>query len=224
MVVWLENLLGSEVSTAVFLLLSFLAGVFTILSAGCNYSVIGAMAGFSASRKKAKAESIIAWVAYLLAIGATLAMGGALLGAVGGFGQYGKYIAGFLVIVFGMTALGLSPFKMPKVRLPESIKTAGFVGCAVFGFLMGLVSAAMTFTCCAPLLWLVLGASVVKSSPVFGSLVTLMFALGFTLPVGAIMLGVNLGAVSSLGNKFTKPIQMTGGVILIAMGFLLLAN
>jgi cytochrome c biogenesis protein CcdA len=73
-------------------------------------------------------------------------------------------------------------------------------------------------------LWLVLGASVVKSSPVFGSLVTLMFTFGFTLPVGAIMLGVNLGAISSLGRKFTKPIQTVGGVVLIAMGFMLLAS
>lgn len=224
MITWLENLLGSEVSTAVFLLLSFLAGLFTVLSAGCNYTVIGAMAGFAASRKKARIESIIAWFMYLLAIGGTLAMGGALLGSIGGFGQYGKYVAGFLVIIFGMTALGLSPFKMPKIKIPESVKATGGFGCVVFGLLMGLVSAVMTFTCCAPLLWLVLGASVVKSNVVFGGLVTLMFSLGFTLPVGAIMLGVNLGTVSSAGKKFTKPIQMAGGVILIAMGFLLLTS
>ncbi len=95
MVAWLENLLNSEVSTAVFLLLSFLAGLFTILSAGCNYSVIGAMAGFSASCKKAKGESVVVWLAYTLAIGLTLGMGGALLGSIGGLGMYGKYVAGF---------------------------------------------------------------------------------------------------------------------------------
>ncbi len=209
---------------AVFLLISFLAGVFTILSAGCNYSVIGAMAGLAASRKKAKAESIIAWVAYFLAIGATLAMGGALLGSIGGFGQYGKYIAGLVVIIFGMAVLNMVPFRLPKIKVPEGIKVTGGFGCAVFGFLIGLVSAAMTFTCCSPLLWLVLGTSLVKNSPVFGSLTALMFALGFTLPVGAVMLGVNLGAVSTLGKKFIKPIQMTGGVVLIVMGFLLLAS
>ena len=90
---WLENFLNSEVSTAVFLLLSFLAGVFTILAAGCNYTVIGAMAGFSASRENAKGESIVAWLGYLIAIGGTLAAGGALLGAIGGFGMLGIFTA-----------------------------------------------------------------------------------------------------------------------------------
>jgi len=224
MVVWFENILSSEVSTAVFLPLSFLAGVFTVLSAGCNYSVIGTMAGFSAGRKNVKAESIIAWCAYFLAIAAALAMGGALLGTIGGLGQYGKYIAGFLVIIFGIAALNMLPFRLPAVKLPESAKAVGGFGCAAFGFMMGLLSAAMTFTCCSPLLWLVLGASVVKSSPVFGFLATLMFTFGFTLPVGAIMLGVNLGAISSVGKKFAKPLQTAGGLLLIAMGFLLLAS
>ncbi len=222
MVAWLEQLLKSDVSTAFFLLLSFLAGIFTILSAGCNYAVIGAMAGFTASRKKAKAGSIIVWIVYSMAIAATLAMGGAILGSIGGFGQYGRLIAGFLAVIFGLTALGLAPFKMPTIKIPETIKAVSGFGCAAFGFMMGIVSAVTTFTCCAPLLWLVLGASVVKTSPVFGGIVTLMFTLGFTLPVGCIMLGVNLGAVSAFGKKMSKPIQIAGGVLLVIIGFMLL--
>jgi hypothetical protein len=51
-----------------------------------------------------------------------------------------------------------------------------------------------------------------------------MFAIGYSLPLATLMLGVGLGRTMALAQKAVKPIRLVAGIALIAIGFWLLAT
>ena len=94
----------------------------------------------------------------------------------------------------------------------------------MFGLALGGGSTACTMGCCAPLLPVVLGMAVLRGQSGWGALIMTMFAVGYSLPLAAIMLGASLGRLSGVAQKAAKPIRIVAGVGLIGVGFWQLAS
>ena len=209
---------------------ALLLGSLTAVGSGCNVAILSGIAGYSASREGLRGrDALLACVCFMLGTILSLAALGALigyLGEVGGksLGRYGKMFAGFVMILFGFGALKLLPYRLPafdplKGRLPR-----GLSGAAVFGLAVGGGSTACTMLCCGPLLPVVLGLAALRGQSGWGALILTMFAVGYTVPMTAIMLGVSLGRLSGIAKKATGPIRVVAGIVLIGAGFWLLAT
>lgn len=202
---------------------ALLAGLLTALGAGCSYAVLGAVAGYAASRKeKGIAGSLLICAGFMLAVIIVLSLAGLVAGSIKDLGKYGKYFAGFVTILFGLTALGCMPIQLPKFNVNSkklASRTQGVLGGMTFGLAMGGASAGCTFSCCAPLLWIMLGAVTAEGSSQLGAIVMTLFAAGYSLPMVAIMFGISMGKLSKPGQNCYKFMKIVGGIFLIAMGF-----
>jgi cytochrome c biogenesis protein CcdA len=93
----------------------------------------------------------------------------------------------------------------------------------LFGFIMG---GAITLSnlCCNPIFPIVMGASFLKGSTLWGFFMMFFYALGYGATIAAMMLsiGLGLGKLSKLLSKFAIVIKYTGGITLIVLGFYLL--
>ena len=200
-----------------------LAGLLTAVTAGCSYPVLGAVAAYSASRKKKDlVASLLICAGFMVSVVVVLSIAGLVVGTLKGLGAYGNYFAGLMMILFGLAALGCMPIRLPKFGASSEKFSGGsesLLGGIMFGLAMGVASAGITISCCAPLLWLTLGAVTAEGSSIVGVVVMALFAVGYSLPMVAIMFGISIGMLSKLGQKWTKGFKVVGGVFLIAMGF-----
>jgi cytochrome c biogenesis protein CcdA len=204
---------------------ALLAGIITALTACSNYPVLTAIAAYKASSdQKSLRVNLSISTGYLIATASCLALIATVAVSAQAFTQYGKLIIGFIVIFFGINMLGFVPFKLPKLNL---LKTAGpehSGGAVIFGLVMGTASSATSFSCCAPLLWVVLGAVTLKGSIIFSTVSMAAFAIGFCVPAIAVLLGVSTTGLSKAMNKHMDKVKIAAGIILIAMGFWFLAG
>lgn len=223
---WLEQIANNGETAWLLLVASFVAGMATVMCGGCNIAVFGAVAGYAAGRKeKAKRQTLAVCLGFFLSTAIVLAIIGVLLGSVQSVGRYGKVIAGFVTIIFGLGLLGFIPFELPRFKI-KAKEGGGLFGGLVFGAAMGLASASCTFTCYAPLLGLILGSVVVKGSGLWGVAVMGVFSLGYCFPLAMILMGVSFGKLS-LGKKresIINVLRIAGGVVLTGAGFLFLLN
>ena len=159
---------------------------------------------------------------------------GIVLGFVAGFvgqsaqallGKYWKLFAGVIAVVFGLVALGLMPIKLPQLRCETAAPTAshGMTGTLVVGLLLGGGVAACSLPC-NPGIFIVLGAAVLQGHAVWGMFLMAAFALGFSLPLAAILLGVSFGKASIKAQKVEAVIRIAAGVLLVGAGLYLLAS
>lgn len=135
--------------------------------------------------------------------GANVGMGLFLQGLI-------KIVAGVVMILMGVSMLGLFPgLKGLGLRLPH-LKGRGRRPLIV-GLLNGLMP-------CGPLqaMWLV---ALGTESPLVGALSMLVFSLG-TVPL---MLGLG-SFVSALGKKFTGPVMSVGAGLVVVMGLSMLTQ
>jgi len=224
---WIESALGSTEFTLVALPAAFVLGLLAAVASCCTYPAIGAVAGYSAIGSGAKKRD--AFVTALAFLGGTF-VALVAVGAIAGFvsqslasavGRYWKIFAGAAAILFGLAALKLLPFSIPKIGSPE--KGGGATGAAVFGCVVGGATTACSVGC-NPLLALALGVTVVKGQALWGAMVLAVFAIGHSLPLAAALLGLSLGKSAIRAKAMAGGVRIAGGVILIAAGFYLLAT
>ena len=204
---------------------ALLAGIITALTACSNYSVLTALAAYTASREqKSLRVNLSISTGYLIATATCLAVIGTVAASAQAITQYGKLVVGVIVIFFGINLLGFMPFKLPKLNLLKTAGTERSGGAIIFGLVMGTASSATSFSCCAPLLWLILGTLALKGSVVFSAVSMAAFAIGFCVPAIAVLLGVSTAGLSKTMNKHMDKVKIVAGIILIAMGFWFLAG
>ncbi len=199
-------------------------GLLASLGSCCNYAIWVALAGYAASREEThRRDSLLLPLGFL--VGATLFM--AVLGAgIGYFGQvigqgfqfWGSLVAGFVAILFGLSALGLMPFRIPTPQVSTGKIPRGFWGALVFGVVVGGTSVACGM-CCGPVLPVAVGMAAVLRVGAWGALVLGLFGLGYALPFAAVMGGIRLGGAISFARRVEGPVRMAAGVVLIAVGF-----
>ena len=224
---WITQVVNSEHAGIMVLAAVFLMGIIGVVSCGCNFAIIGVVAGYTGTiGSTGKTRSII-WSGVFFLLGTIISMAaiGALIGYTSkiinaSFGIYWQIGAGLFTIFFGLMTLGFLPFKMPGIKLNSDRHSKGIFSSVVFGFTVGGLATAFN-SCCNPVFPIVLAASFVKGSVVWGMLMLVAFALGYGLPLAAAMIGIGLGfgKISKTTSVVGKIIKYAGGTALILLGF-----
>lgn len=131
------------------------------------------------------------------------------------------HISGLILIVFGVNMLGIIriPFLYQETRMQVRVRELGYPR----SFLTGMAFAAGWTPCVGPMLSLILGAATQTSTALEGTALLLMYSAGLGVPflVTAYALDTMVTRLKGF-NKYLHAIEIVSGLILIAMGLLLL--
>jgi cytochrome c biogenesis protein CcdA len=220
--------LQNAASQPIGLIFALLLGtVSAATSACCTLPALGILIGYSGTREDQNRRAAIVTVAFFIA-GTILSL--MIIGGFAGFvgqtaqmslGGYWKIFAGIIAIVFGLATLKMLPFELPTLSLSKSSDASKKLGSAAAGLLMGGGVAACSLPC-NPGIFIVLGAAILQGQVVWATLLLAMFALGFSLPMGAVLLGVSLGKSALLSKTANTVIRWVSGCMLLIAGFYLL--
>lgn len=228
----ITNALQSASTGPVAVPLAFLLGlVSAVASACCTLPAMGVLVAYSGTRQDTDRRMALA-SAISFMVGTTLAL--IVLGFVASFvgqtaqallGRYWKVFAGVIAVVLGLAALKLLPVKLPQFtqKTEAHSRFHGMLGTVVVGLLMGGGVAACSLGC-NPGIFIVIGASVLMGQMLWGMVLMAAFGVGFSLPLGAILLGVSLGKAAIKLQKAEAAIRGVAGVLLVCAGFYLLAT
>ncbi len=115
------------------------------------------------------------------------------------------------------------PFRLPAFKLvPEKVPN-GLLGASIIGLTTGLATAGCAAVCTPIQLPVVLGLATLRGEVLQGALILGLFAIGYTFPMVAIMLGVGLGKATKIMAKIDKPLRIVSGIFLIGVGLYLLS-
>ena len=220
--------LQNAASQPIGLLFALLLGVVSAAtSACCTLPALGILVGYSGAREQKSRRAAVRSVVFFT-VGTALSL--MIIGGIAGFvgqtaqyslGSYWKLFAGIIAIVFGLATLRLLPFDLPAINLGTTSKQSEKLGPAAAGLLMGGGVAACSLPC-NPGIFIVLGAAVLQGQVIWATLLLAMFALGFSLPLGAVLLGVSLGKTALWTKNADVAIRWISGCILLVAGFYLL--
>lgn len=232
MLQWVTDMLQSASTGPAALPLAFLLGlVSAVASACCTLPAMGMLVAYSGTRRDADRRSAFVSAVWFLA-GATLAL--IILGFVAGLvgqtaqtflGRYWKLFAGVVAVILGLATLKLLPFRLPSRVMKDGAPSAsgGKMSAAMGGLFLGGGVAACSLPC-NPGIFIVIGASVLMGRIFWGMALMAAFAVGFSLPLGAILFGVSFGKASLKAQRADAAIRSVAGVLLVCAGFYLLAT
>ena len=227
---WTNSVIETQLNTPLFFIAIFLLGFIAAIGSCCNIGVIGAVTSYAGTQTKSKNEQSFfsAGLSFLIGNVISLSLVGALTGFISqsvgkAVGEYWTLIASVIVIYFGLMSLDLLPFRFKignKLNSRVSkLANRGFV----FGLALGGFATACS-ACCNPIFPIILGASYLQGELFWSWFTLLVFAIGYSLPLGGILVGLGFGfnkfSDTLLRNK--KVISTISGVFLILIGFGLL--
>ncbi len=207
--------------------LSFALGLLSaVVSACCTLPVLGIIVGYAGARKDNSMRArLMSAGSFFLGAVLSLVILGAVAAAVGQvaqgtLGRYWKAFAGFVAIALGLGALNLLPFKLPqrKARLGVKTRTGGVLGSLLFG-IVGGGAVSVSSLACNPGIFIIIGAAVLQGVTLWMTAVLVAYAIGFALPLGALMLGVSFGAAAVKFKGLETVVRGLAGVLLVAAGF-----
>ena len=224
---WIHQVLSNEHATITVLIAVFLMGIVSVVTCGCNFAILGVVAGYSGASSTTGRSKAVWFRGFAFLLGGIISMAtiGALFGYAGNvittsFGNYWKIAAGLISILFGLYSMNLLPFNLPGFSIKSNTKQQGIMAAILFGLAIGGLSAALN-SCCNPLFPVILAASFVKGSAVWGLMMLTVFAFGYGLPLAAAIIGfgLGLGKISKTLSVVSKVITYIGGITLVALGF-----
>lgn len=174
-----------------------------------------------------KKTVILHTVFFVLGISAAffiLGLGFSSLGSV--FREYRDIMAklgGVLIIILGLNQMGLFKIAFLNKQVKISNKTSGKKMNPLVAFVMGFGFSFAWTPCVGPALASVLIMASNASSVLEGNLLVLIYALGFLIPF--VVLGIFTGQTLNFIKKNPKIMNIIvkiGGVVLVAMGLMLL--
>ena len=203
--------------------------VSAVTSACCTLPALGILVGYSGAQandnRKAAVKKAVCFT--LGTIVALMVIGG-IAGFVGqvaqnNLGRYWKVFAGVVAIFLGLAALKLLPFKLSVGKFEGLGNRLGTSGAVLAGLILGGIVAASSLPC-NPGIFIVIGAAILQGKVIWAVLMLAMFAIGFSLPLGAVLLGVSLSKVSLAAQGADAAIRWVAGAILVVAGFYLLVT
>ena len=230
MLKWVTDTLQSASMGPAALPLAFLLGlVSAIASACCTSPAMGVLVAYSGTRQDTNRRGALVSAVWFM-VGTTLAL--IILGFVAGLvgqtaqaflGRYWKLFAGLVAVLFGLATLKMLPFKLPSRAQQEGASPASNekMGVALAGLFLGGGIAACSLPC-NPGIFIVMGASILMGRMLWGMVLMALFAVGFSLPLAAILFGVSLGRASLKMQKADAAIRVVAGVLLLGAGLYLL--
>jgi cytochrome c biogenesis protein CcdA len=228
---WIKVAL-EQAGTSLFALpLAFLLGlVSAIASACCTLPVFGAIVGYAGTRTEIDKRSNFLGACFFM-IGTIIAL--LILGSVAGLigqvaqsvlGKYWKMFAGFIAIIVGLGTLKLIPLKFIKNKKGKmENKHRGIFGAAIFGLIMGGAVSVCSLAC-NPGIFIILGVAVLQGYTFWMFGILIAYAIGFSLPLTALMLGVSLGKSTVKAKNTEAVIRVIAGIVLIGVGFYFLSS
>ena len=207
------------VSIAVAFLLGLLS---TIASACCTLPLLGVLAGYSVVRKEDRAAVLrngflfmVGVVITLLVIGGVVVFAGQTIQKVSG--GYWKIAVGCAAIAFGIGALELFPFKLPKLKLLPARRNPAAIGSWISGIVFGGAIAISSLPC-TPGIFIILGAAVLQKHAFWALANLTAYAIGFSVPLTVLVFGLSLGKSLIRLRKAEKIIRISAGILLIGAG------
>jgi len=232
---WIQQALSAGGTGPAVFPAAFMLGILGALGSCCTLPVIGAVAGYagcaqSLVERTSRRELLLVGLFFMIGTVLSLAALGAVSGFVGGLAgaslaRYWRAAGGILLVLFGLAGLRLIPFEIPKVNLADRVLGRGVAGAMVYGLAVG----GGTTTCsigCNPLLLMAVGGAAAGGEPLMGAALLSLFALGYSLPLAAGLIGIGfgLGRLGSAARRVMPAVRTGFGVVLIAVGFYLLAT
>lgn len=227
---WIQQVFNAPQFGILVLPAGFLLGLITAIGCiACSAPLIAAVVGYAGSRENTQKKDILVIAGFFM-LGTVIALSAAgflagYIGQVAGniFGLYGKLFIAIITILFGFAALDLLPFRIPSFNPVKSNLPRGFLGASIMGLGVGGASITYTMACCGPMILpVVLGLSILKGQGVWGAMILAAFAIGYSLPMVATILGVGLGKLTGIANKVARPVRLASGVLLVVAGFWLI--
>ena len=206
--------------------LAFLLGISSaVASTCCTLPVFGAIVGYAGTRQATSQRSNLFDAGFFM-IGTTAAL--IILGGVAGLigqvaqtvlGQYWKIFAGIIAVAVGLGALNLLPFTIPQTnRGTINSFRRGLLGAAIVGLVIGGAVSVCSLAC-NPGFFIILGVAVLQGYTLWMFGILTAYAVGFSLPLTALMAGVSFGKSAIRFKKADKAIRIAAGVVLIGIGF-----
>ena len=212
-----------------FLLAMALGGLSAAASTCCTLPALGVLVGYSGAQESVN-RTLAFKKALFFTFGTIVAL--MILGGVAGFagrvanisfGRYWMIFAGIALIFFGLAALKILPFQISIGRFDSIKNRLGATGTVLPGFILGGLIAVSSL-CCNPIIFVVIGVAVLQGHVFQAALLLGMFAIGFSLPLGAVLLGISLSRTLFLPKSADTIIRWIAGGILFIVGFYFLAT
>ncbi|UCE97739.1 MAG: hypothetical protein JSV74_07340 [Dehalococcoidia bacterium] len=230
---WIMEILKGDQFGLLAFLAAFLFGIssaFTTAACGGIPAML-VIVGYTGASKGGRRQLFITAAAFTIASVTALMLLGALMSYFGGamqdltgrLGFYALKAVGLIAIFIGFLALDILPFRVPEFKLAPEKVPSGILGASVIGLTAGLASAGCAATCSPIQLPVVLGLATLRGEMLQGAFILGLFALGYTFPIVAIMLGVGMGKASRIMAKIDKPLRIISGIFLIGVGFYLIS-
>jgi cytochrome c biogenesis protein CcdA len=225
MLEYVTNTLQQVASEPLGLVFALILGVVSAAtSACCTLPALGILVGYSGTRVEVNHRDVF-HSALLFTLGTVLSL--MIIGGIASFvgqvaqnslGRYWKIFAGVVAVIFGLATLKLLPFKLSFGNYGKAINNSGKIGTVLAGLIMGGIVAVSSLPC-NPGIFIVLGAAILQGRVIWATLLLAMFAIGFSIPLGAILLGVSLGKMTLVARNADVAIRWFSGVILLVVGF-----
>jgi cytochrome c-type biogenesis protein len=214
---------GSEPLGLVFALILGIVSAAT--SACCTLPALGLIVGYSAMHTADSRKAVLK-SALFFTLGILISL--MILGAVSGFvgqiaqgvlGRYWKIFAGIVAVFLGLASLRLLPFNLSIGKADDWARDKQRrSGSLLAGFILGGIIAACSLPC-NPGIFIVMGVAILQGAVLWAILLLGMFAVGFAMPLGAVMLGVSMGRVNLAAKGADATIRWIAGLVLIVIGF-----
>ena len=225
MLEYIANNLQEVASQPLGLVFALLLGmVSAVTSACCTLPALGILVGYSAAQTNANRKAAVR-TAILFTLGTIVSL--MVIGGVAGFvgqiaqsvlGRYWKVFAGVVAVFLGLAALNLLPFKVSLGKFEGTKNRLGKSGAVLAGLVLGGIVAVSSLPC-NPGIFIVIGAAVLQGKVFWAALMLAMFAIGFSLPLGAVLLGISLSRVSLVARGADAAIRWVAGAVLVIAGF-----
>jgi cytochrome c biogenesis protein CcdA len=222
---YIANTLQQVASEPIGLVFALLLGlVSAATSACCTLPALGILVGYSGAQTNVNRKAAIK-SALLFTLGMVVSL--MIIGAIAGFvgqvaqstlGRYWKGFAGIVAVFLGLAALNLLPFKLSFGKFEGVKSRLGRSGAVLAGLVLGGIVAASSLPC-NPGIFIVIGAAILQGKVFWAMLMLAMFAIGFSLTLGAVLLGISLSKVSLAARGADTTIRWIAGVVLVIAGF-----
>lgn len=206
-----------------------LGAVSAVASTCCTLPALGLVAGYSGTKADKTGKDLLK-SALLFMLGTIISL--MIIGAVSGFvgqvaqntlGKYWKIFAGIIAIFLGLATLKLLPFNLSFGKLNLKKLESNKFGTVITGFILGGIVAVSSLPC-NPGIFIVMGAAILQGAVVWAMLLLGSYAIGFSLPLGALIFGISLGGLTLASKGMDKILRWSSGGILVAIGFYFLLS
>jgi len=232
---WIQSVLKGDTFGFLALVAAFLFGLSSAATtAGCGgLPAMLVILGYTGSSKVNKKRQLLmaagaftlSSVVALGALGAIVSYAGVnIMATEGVLGFWVKKVLGLVALLIGLSALDWLPLRFPTFKVSTDKLPGGTLGALFLGATVGLATAGCAAACSPLQLPIVLGLAALRGQVLQGTIILIVFAIGFVAPLVAIMLGLGMGRATHLMEKLDKPLRYISGFMLLLLGFWLLAQ